>query len=224
MRDRRQADDRGLWTRVSAMLASAGRSGQGRLFAAEGEVVMRSGSKIGYAVLLSVLLGLGGVGCTTQSSGTTPTTSAVVTPATSTTSVSASSATPTATNDDEAAIAAVRRFYSAFDEALKSRQTDSFRKTFLQACRVCTSDASVIDQAKTSGRTFQSAGTSVADVRVIGRPDATRRLLAASIASSRLVILDAAGKTVEDNPAATQVKNVSVYLKEGQWLVESVAG
>ena len=32
--------------------------GQGRLFAAEGEVVMRRGWKTGYAVLLSVLLGL----------------------------------------------------------------------------------------------------------------------------------------------------------------------
>ena len=81
--------------------------GQGRLFAAEGEVVMRRGWKTGYAVLLSVLLGLGGVGCTTQSSVSSPTTPVVVTPSTSTTSVTASSATPTATKDDEAAIAAL---------------------------------------------------------------------------------------------------------------------
>ena len=118
MRDRRQADDRGLWTRVSAMLASAGRSGQGRLFAAECEVVMRSGSKIGYAVLLSVLLGLGGVGCTTQPSVSSPTTPVVVTPSTSTTSVTASSATPTATNDDEAAKSAGLSDFEAFNKAL----------------------------------------------------------------------------------------------------------
>ena len=100
--------------------------GQGRLFAAEGEVVMRRGWKTGYAVLLSVLLGLGGVGCTTQSSVSSPTTPVVVTPSTSTTSVTASSATPTATNDDEAAKAAVRKFYAAFDDAIQKRETTVF--------------------------------------------------------------------------------------------------
>ncbi|MBK8733349.1 MAG: hypothetical protein IPL93_10940 [Actinomycetales bacterium] len=209
---------------MSVLLARAGMPGQGRLFAAEGEAVMRRGWKTGYAVLLSVLLGLGGVGCTTQSSVSSPTTPVVVTPSTSTTSVTASSATPTATNDDEAAKAAVRKFYAAFDDAIQKRETTVFRTTFTVGCRICKEDAQKIDDLARSGSTIETSATQIHELAVDQHPDAVRTLISARLTSPALVVKDAAGKVTFQSSAQTGQKSYIAIKKEGVWLIEGVTG
>ena len=193
-------------TRVSAMLASAGRPGQGRLFAAEGEVVMRSGSKIGYAVLLSVLLGLSGVGCTTQPSVSSPTTPVVVTPSTSTTSVTASSATPTATNDDEAAIAALKAYVEAFNEALRTLDPSSMTKLAGPACSVCDVDAERLIKDRSAGRQYSGGTNTLSEIQIVQRKDSNHYLLAARITTEAMTIRDATGKVVEEFKATSGPK------------------
>jgi len=207
---------------VSVVLARAGMPGQGRLFAAEGEVVMRRGWKTGYAVLLSVLLGLGGVGCTTQSSVSSPTTPVVVTSSTSSATVSPSSATATATNDDEAAIAAAKTYYSAFSAAFGSLDTTDLRSSF-QSCKVCADDADLIDQAKASGRTFTNTNFVISGLSVLSRPDATHVMVRGTLQSPPLVVKDAQGRVVHQSSGAVGTKDFILVKTSGQWRVQGIA-
>jgi hypothetical protein len=161
-------------------------------------------------------------GCTTGGGTTTPTTTAVTTSSLPTSSSAAP--TTTAMTDDEAAIAALQAFYREFDASLKTRQTDKFRATFIEGCRVCREDAATIDSARASGRTFESAATGLDQIVITSAPDAKRRLITALLRSSQITIRDATGKIVDSSPAAVQQRDYSVYRQEGRWLVESIGG
>ena len=149
-----------------------------------------------------------------------PTTAPVTTPvATTTTAIP----TTPAMSDDEAAMEAVRRFYREFDAALKSRDTSKLRTTFTGGCRICKEDAATIDQALVSGRTFESAESELKDIVITSRPDAIRVLVRANLTSPRLVIKDAAGKVIEDNPRQSAPKDFIVVKSNNSWLIEGVA-
>lgn len=158
--------------------------------------------------------------CTDGGSPTPPTSAAVSTPVAPTTT-----AVPTtsAMTDDEAAMEAVRRFYREFDAALKSRDTSKLRTTFTGGCRICKEDAATIDQALVSGRTFESAESELEDIVITSRPDAIRVLVRANLTSPRLVIKDAAGKVIEDNPRQSAPKDFIVVKSNNSWLIEGVA-
>ncbi len=126
-------------------------------------------------------------------------------------------------SDDEAAMEAVRRFYREFDAALKSRDTSKLRTTFTGGCRICKEDAATIDQALVSGRTFESAESELKDIVITSRPDAIRVLVRANLTSPRLVIKDAAGKVIEDNPRQSAPKDFIVVKSNNSWLIEGVA-
>lgn len=207
---------------MSVVLARAGMPGQGRLFAAEGEVVMRRGWKTGYAVLLSVLLGLGGVGCTTQSSVSSPTTPVVVTPSTSTTSVTASSATPTATNDDEAAKAAVQSYVAGLTEAMVSRSTSSLRDRFWPGCLICEQDAARIDGLAKAGKTAKGGALTWSGAQIESREGTDKVVLQGQVVTSELIIYSPTGAVVDSYPSSLGNKRFLVLRRDGAWKVAGV--
>ncbi len=207
---------------MSVLLARAGMPGQGRLFAAEGEVVMRRGWKTGYAVLLSVLLGLGGVGCTTQSSVSSPTTPVVVTPSTSTTSVTASSATPTATNDDEAAKSAGMSYFEAFNKALITLDPTPLRSVIVQGCQVCEQDIDKFNAFRSAGRKLDGGTARYSGVRVESRPGANEVIVVGQLDVAGLRILDGTGQVVETYPPSQVTQRLWLTRRDGAWRVQSV--
>ena len=208
---------------MSVLLARAGMPGQGRLFAAEGEVVMRRGWKTGYAVLLSVLLGLGGVGCTTQPSVSSPTTPVVVTPSTSTTSVTASSATPTATKDDEAAIAALKAYVEALNQAMKTLDPTEVAKLAGPACAVCERDAETLRRDRAAGRSYTGGVRTLSEIQVVERTDKDHYLLSARITTEAITVRDASGRVVDEFTRSSGPKAFVMSRIAGEWRLDAVS-
>ena len=174
------------------------------------------------AVVVGLVVAASLGGCTSGGSPTPPTTTVpVATSAAPTTT--AVQATP-AMSDDEAAMEAVRRFYREFDAALKTRNTDLLRASFVPGCRICREDAATIDAAKASGRTFEGGESFLNALVITGAPDPSRRLVRAQLTSSELRVRDAAGKVVETSPHGQQERDYSVVKIGDKWLLESVAG
>ena len=163
--------------------------------------------------------GLGG--CT---SGETPTSPSSAPSSTAVAPTTTAIPTTSAMTDDEAAMEAVRRFYREFDAALKSRNTDLLRASFVAACRICREDAATIDAARSSGRTFEGGGSVLTSLAVTGAPDASRRLVRAQLTSSEIRAKDVSGKVVETSPGGQQERDYSVIKVGEKWLVESIAG
>lgn len=176
------------------------------------------GARCAYAVAMLVAVGA----CTNSPPEPAPTAGPTISTATSSaSSPSTSSAAPT-TSDEQLAIDAARRYYDAFNTAIRTLDTPAWRQTFTQGCRVCKEDAAKIDEAKASGRTFVGGGFTFADPSVTSRPDDKRILVRATISSPAMQVKDASGSVVDRSGGGTGPKDFIVYQTPSGWLVEGL--
>ena len=181
---------------------------------------MRITRRAGRALAVALLGALGA--CTNSPPTPVPTAGTPLsTMPSSSPSPSTSSAAPT-TSDEQLAIDATRRYYDAFNAAMKTLDTSAWRLTFTQGCRVCKEDAAKVDEAKASGRTFIGGGFTFADPFVTSRPDPKRILVRATTSSPAMQVKDAAGNVVDRSDGGTGPKDFIVYQTPTGWLVEGL--
>ncbi len=200
---------------------------------------MRNGRSLVRVATVLALAGLIVAGCTNDpppappttsvTSGTTaPTTTA---PATTTPSPPTPSpptpspptpSTPTpAASDTDAAKAAAQRYIAAFNDAVKTRSTAEFRKTFITGCKVCTEDADKVDQIVKEGRKVDGGVVSFADVQVesVTPPHV---MLSGRAGATKIVIRDASGQVVESHDEFVNQRRILMRFHQGEWLVEGI--
>jgi hypothetical protein len=153
----------------------------------------------------------------------TPPSAPISTPTSTATGVTTSTAPPSPSSSptDDTATHAIARYYSAFNEALRSRQTTTLRATFKAGCLVCEQDADAIDRARLSGRTFAGGVVTVSGIRVAAA-SAPKLLVLARIAKERLIIKDSGGRVVTDEPPSVVEKVITLSPGATGWLIEGI--
>lgn len=169
--------------------------------------------------------------CTRPADPGVPTSnSTTAAPTGSSRSSSASSATPTPTtslptssapDDDHLAIQAVERYYAAFNAALKSLKTDQMRKEFFPGCLICEQDADTIDSVALQGRTHSGGDVKIGSPSVTNRQP-TRIVVQANVVAERLILKDAAGRIVKEEPQVTTIKSFFIVKAGGRWILEGM--
>lgn len=137
------------------------------------------------------------------------------------TTITTSPSPTSALSDEEAAKQAILAYYAALNAALHSRQTAGLRSTFKAGCLVCEQDADTIDKARQAGRTFEGGEVTVTRVRGTQR-SSTKLLAMATVARSRMIVRDATGHAIVDEPAGSIEKVFTLSGAGNGWLVEGI--
>jgi hypothetical protein len=126
-----------------------------------------------------------------------------------------------APDDDQLAIQAVERYYAAFNAALKSLKTDQMRKEFFPGCLICEQDADTIDSVALQGRTHSGGDVKLGSPSVTNRQP-TRIVVQANVVAERLILKDAAGRIVKEEPQVTTIKSFFIAKASGRWILEGM--
>jgi hypothetical protein len=153
----------------------------------------------------------------------TPPSAPISTPTSTATGVTTSKtpSNPSSSQTDETATHAIAKYYSAFNEALRSRQTTTLRATFKAGCLVCEQDADAIDRARLSGRTFAGGDVTVSSMR-LATASTPKLLVLARVAKERLIIKDSSGRVVTDEPPSVVEKVITLSRDATGWLIEGI--
>ena len=143
---------------------------------------------------------------------------------TTTSSPTTSSAAPTTTamTDDEAAIAAVTKYYDAFNRALKTMDPTEMTLLAGPACSVCEQAVENLRRDRASGRTYQGGASYPSEIKVVQRKDADHYLIAARVTTEAMEIRDGTGKVVDTFNAVSGPKSFVVARVKGIWTFDAV--
>jgi len=183
----------------------------------------RSACTRGWLPLVAVV---GIMSACTPGAAAPPTVTATSATPISTGSLSSTSAGPTTTamSDDEAAIAAVKRYFVEFNQALRSRTTAALRASHTDSCIPCAAESDNIDALSAAGRSVTGGEIDFKNIVIQQRISPTQLMFSGDMIQSPATVRDQSGKTVESFPSIGPKKAyVTVRLQGNAWKVSGLS-
>lgn len=138
---------------------------------------------------------------------------------TSTTSVTPS---PTPTEDAKVAAgrAAVTRYFTEYNKAIKSGDTSTLRDTFSKSCSICLTGASRIDADNAAGHIIDGGAYKVGPVDLL---DPNTLAYQATVSQAAVTIRDKDGKALNSYDATGSAKLIfRVAAKSGDYVLAEI--